>query len=557
MLLKKIMIFILLGLGSLFFANFFIPNVELIKSTQTISNEDTNYIKITETEPEPTPLHTQDYTLYIKESFFQYGLIKVQKSNNSNYYGFMNKRGRLVIDCIYWEVGEFHEGIVAVFNNGWGFVDVDGKMITALEYDSVKPFRNSYAWVNKGTGFLINKYGEILDSKGYDVLDEYNEGLIPVEKYDVFGYVDIDFNMILTLPYDNIERMNSFNDGYATLELKDSLVGIDKSGNEIFRYYKEQKGKDLVPNKKYLPFSISIGISSFANYHASIFGITDANHITTNYTSFLVSTNGEYVASGSYSYPLRKDLVLDLKDSSYYADDEILNLDTGFKMPVTLELPYLKNTGVHIFGEELFVSYNGERYGYVNSEGKLIFNYIFEDAKAFRENMAPVKMNGKWGYIDKELRLLVDYKYDEAWLFSEGVAVATKGYEVDENYEYEIIQNPLLHYKSIIIHFDKKFSKVDTIFLNNRAYLPLSQLKKYFKFESTYNSIDNTIFFSNDKGKTFLGNIGNTYYETESYKKVSDVPILKYSDEIFLPISLLKDFFQIEVSFENEILTIK
>ncbi|NLI63649.1 MAG: hypothetical protein GX367_02835 [Bacteroidales bacterium] len=65
----------------------------------------------------------------------------------------------------------------------------------------------------------------------------------------------------------------------------------------------------------------------------------------------------------------------------------------------------------------------GENYHMLNLSGKEITNEVFEDARIFvsKEPVA-VKKNGKWGFIDTEGKKVIDFKYDDAYSFSLGLA---------------------------------------------------------------------------------------------------------------------------------------
>jgi hypothetical protein len=47
----------------------------------------------------------------------------------------------------------------------------------------------------------------------------------------------------------------------------------------------------------------------------------------------------------------------------------------------------------------------------------------FDEAEAFSEGLARVKIADKWGYIDKTGKLVISPQFDEAEAFSEGVAL--------------------------------------------------------------------------------------------------------------------------------------
>lgn len=81
--------------------------------------------------------------------------------------------------------------------------------------------------------------------------------------------------------------------------------------------------------------------------------------------------------------------------------------------------------GTKIFNFEQYLIYFGNtlKYGYVNENGKEIIPCIFDDAKGFSQDLAPVKVKLKWGYINKSGEMVIRPMLDEAYSFSEGYAV--------------------------------------------------------------------------------------------------------------------------------------
>jgi hypothetical protein len=69
----------------------------------------------------------------------------------------------------------------------------------------------------------------------------------------------------------------------------------------------------------------------------------------------------------------------------------------------------------------------GTRWGYINEKGETVIHPQFDDARAFHEGLAAVRMIDKWGFVDGQGQFPVSPLYDECGDFSEGVA-AVKWY---------------------------------------------------------------------------------------------------------------------------------
>ena len=76
---------------------------------------------------------------------------------------------------------------------------------------------------------------------------------------------------------------------------------------------------------------------------------------------------------------------------------------------------------------------NTTKYGYINTEGKLVIDCQYDFTDEFSEGLARVQKNGKYGFIDKQGNVVIDFIYDEANNFSDGLALVRQGEEWGKN----------------------------------------------------------------------------------------------------------------------------
>lgn len=212
------------------------------------------------------------------------GLAKV-KDRNTGKYGFINKKGKLVIPCIYDQADYFSEGVCDVgmingknklgydeykygcinsqgdivipiiYDGFWGcfengyieaikdghgtLLGIDGKPLSGFswEYDEVRRIHEKFARFKKDgkLGFL-NATGEIAIPAIYDFASFFVDGIACVSIHDKYGkykYGGINTDGILVIPciYDNIFY---FENGIALVEKDDQVGLIDKYGNSTF-----------------------------------------------------------------------------------------------------------------------------------------------------------------------------------------------------------------------------------------------------------------------------------------------------------------------------------
>mgnify|MGYP006334487577 CR=1 FL=1 len=117
--------------------------------------------------------------------------------------------------------------------------------------------------------------------------------------------------------------------------------------------------------------------------------------------------------------------------------------------------------------------YDGSGYRMIDSSGKE-YGHSFEDARTFNDaTYAAVKVNGKWGFVNKEGEMVIDPVYDDARSFSNGLAAVmidgAWGF-IDKNGELVI---------NAIFCDAKDFSAKGTAYVHDGKYWRLLVLYKY------------------------------------------------------------------------------
>ena len=72
------------------------------------------------------------------------------------------------------------------------------------------------------------------------------------------------------------------------------------------------------------------------------------------------------------------------------------------------------DTGHLLFGgggDGLFEVKVGDKWGYIDSSGKLVINPQFDEARGFSEGLARINQGGKWGYIDTSGKIACEFNY--------------------------------------------------------------------------------------------------------------------------------------------------
>lgn len=191
---------------------------------------------------------------YIDASIFNEGMACVVKKNGSPML--VDKEFNVVAELNFAKrVGVFIDGLAKFMNgkNKWGFINKKGDIVIRPVYDNVNSFSDGVALVKKGEqkGY-INKQGEEIFpfTDRYSVLGDFNEGLAPYSSGNGVGFLDKNGEKAIRAK-ENREDVGVFNNGKA-LYKTDGLWGI-----------MDNNGKRLVYPKYSTPLIFTDGVSFY------------------------------------------------------------------------------------------------------------------------------------------------------------------------------------------------------------------------------------------------------------------------------------------------------
>jgi hypothetical protein len=68
-------------------------------------------------------------------------------------------------------------------------------------------------------------------------------------------------------------------------------------------------------------------------------------------------------------------------------------------------------------------------FGYVDTHGRVVIPFVYEQADMFVHGLAAVEKSGKWGYVDRDGTIAIPFAFDRAGPFFSGLAPAVRGDE--------------------------------------------------------------------------------------------------------------------------------
>ena len=283
--------------------------------------------------------------------------------------GLVDNTGRVVIDAIYTEITplgtENLDGYIVKNENGkYGVVGANKEHKLENKYEKIERIAgNNLFVINEGEKQkLINSKGTVVLEEGFDKIKQIlkdSKGVI-FEKDGLYGVMGADGTVTIANTYQDLKQLDN---GYFVAK-KDERYGIiDEQNTEkvYFNYTEISYNKDA---QLYIAEDIDYKSSIIdKNFEVKLIGILSELNTESKYIKMYV--NNEY---------------------KYY------NLDFEEK----------QNTEI-LKGKTLFLSKKDNKYGYVDSEGELVVDYIYDDATEQNKfGYAAVQKNGKWGSIDSE-----------------------------------------------------------------------------------------------------------------------------------------------------------
>lgn len=338
--------------------------------------------------------------------WYESSVLKVTKNNK---YGLINLEGNEITNIEYDEIVglEGLENILKVKkDNLYGVLDNEGNILLKTEYKDIKKLGK-----DKKEGFIVQteegKYGiydylgnQILDSNYEEILNVYSNEFFVVKKQGKEILIKKDGTEVLTgeiATYDEIKQILK-NTENGVIFTKENKYGVMKTTGEViiepsFEELKEAKSGVLIAKQS-------------GKY--AIIDMEKNNKTEYKYTSI------EY----------------DAKSDIYIAEDESFNndiIDNTFSIKQTgimlekdnqkgcIKLKQGEDVKYYNFKFEeklekdiypsrtLFISKKDGKYGFLDKDGNLIVDYIYDDA--VEQNLygfSAIKKDGKWGSIDSK-----------------------------------------------------------------------------------------------------------------------------------------------------------
>lgn len=335
--------------------------------------------------------------------------------------------------------------------NSKPFVNLAKYYASSQEYDKAFEVLKSADNVNntKEVKALIKEYSSYYKDYGgtYTQIKQWKDGYLPVQIGDFWGLINSSGELAIDIAYNDIGAFNS--------DESVTPVKFDKD----YYYINEEGYKKLVGDHAYDYLGTFNDGYAPAGYNGK-YGWIDREF-------------NEYKMNYDFVTPFRNGVAAVKKDKKWaLVNDDFEEITKFIYSDIKLDENGFCSTGGYIFVKE------NKKYYLIDTDMEKIGNLQFEDAKPFvSEQYAAVKNNDKWGYVNTDGKLVIRYKYSDANSFSNGVAgVKKKGKWGLMKQNEKMVLDPMFNGVS-------SMNKEGILFVKNENYWQCIQLYAYMNYE--------------------------------------------------------------------------
>lgn len=346
--------------------------------------------------------------------WYEADVLKVKKDGK---YGLVDFKGTKLLDCDYTEIVSLKgtsNSLLTTKDGKKGIVDNTGAVILDNEYKSIQAISSKYE-----NGYIVQgqngKYGVMnwsktvaVEAKYETVKPIYGDGNYYVVKENgKWKIVDTVGGSYLSGKYDDIISANGDyavvkkGSKYGVVSILDGEVAIPVSYDAVAfsendRYIVKQNNKYGVMNRE--------GTELIDKKYTNLIYRADANFYegtNSDYTSDLIDTDMNVKVTGIISTMNSADGYMKVRvgeEYKYY----------NFKFEEKQSQEVLK-------GNTIFLSKKDGKYGFVDKNGIVVVDYVYDDATEQNEfGYASVKKDGLWGCVDSKgnVKIAPSYQLD-------------------------------------------------------------------------------------------------------------------------------------------------
>lgn len=422
------------------------------------------------TKPQYDEISSFDYNegLLLVKKNGRYGVININGVNFvKEEYDVIESDGYYQDDNVQYRKSGFIVGMNKENKMKYGYINRNAEKILDVKFDQIDRIDNPdngddaylVTFENDKAGFYKNKEC-VLPNEFEDIAYDKNNRCLIIQKDSKQGICDLEGNIQIELKYDNIyisgkyinaQNGNSIDifDYYTKSKIEyDGIVGVNQTTTNNYsiaitddeKYKIIDNEKNELKDRKY-EYLEYIYEDYFVVYKNKKFGIINSKGeiiVDYKYDSIQKVQNANMVIAINS----KKNLTEILKDGNVVAsmlNSEIMYKDKYIIMFSSKERIYIDFDGnvidnKKIFDSQLYANEKNGKWGFVDKNGEVIVDYIYDYATELNINgFAGIKQNGKWGVINSSGEIIVQPTYE---IKTDNPNFVGKFYEINKGYGY-------------------------------------------------------------------------------------------------------------------------
>lgn len=341
--------------------------------------------------------------------WYENNVLKVQKNGK---YGLIDIEGNEILNCEYNEIKAItstKNAFITIKDGKQGIVNNIGNILLENNYTQVNSLTTKYenGFIVKGDNGkfgIVNSTGEkILEEKYEEIKNIYGNNMYVVKENSKWKIVDTEQNTYLENSFEEVKQINSDN----IVLKKNGKYGVSTKAGEV----------KITPEYDDLTYAFTDTYIAKKGDKYGIISINNEEKLAFSYTYI------EYIQEADFIRAQKENSETDLLDRNYNikasgivseinTDKNYIRVRSGENYKYyNFKLEEKENTQI-LSSNTIFLSKKDGKYGYVNSKGIVVVDYIYDDAtEQNKYGYASVKKNGKWGAIDQTGKVIVEPTY--------------------------------------------------------------------------------------------------------------------------------------------------
>lgn len=381
---------------------------------------------------------------------FSDGLIEI--CDDKNKLGFMDLEGNIIISPRLDYASDFNNGFaIAGIDRKRGIINKRGEFLVEPKYDQIENgFSCDRAWVKEEERYgYVDRDGKLIIALQFEEASSFRNGLACVKINDKWGLIDIEGNWIIEPRFDDIYEIMIGAKLLYQIRYNGRAGVIDKTG----KYIIEPHYNRIIWNKNEIIFSVSYGeeedwVDSLLNEEGSTWGLMDQNgrwilgpgrgteelQIKGNRVKFseglaAVKINGKWGYIGVDG----KIAIEPVFESAENFEEGLATVRTEGEFGVInrkgkyISKERFENLSSHIKNGYIRVSVKNNyeiKWGVINKKGKYVltpkFDYVFGECN---EGMVRIMEKELFGYADLETGNIIKPVFNYVYEFNNGLAI--------------------------------------------------------------------------------------------------------------------------------------